>query len=155
MKKKVSEIPGEEYYKEGGFIYCTYEIPEKKYSYANQYLNLDGKKWSFNATQKKYVRMIADICAKKNIELVFVTAPIANVSMGFINNYSQIHNEIAEFANETGVPYIDYNIVNMEEYLLSNKNFRDDAHVNYSGSVIVGEHFARWLGENIRVYNGG
>ena len=145
LKKQANEIPGEEYYKTGGFIYCTYNIPDEKFTYANQFLNLDGKKWTFDPVQQKYVRLIIELCEKNDIRLAFVTAPVANVSMEHIKNYGAIHEQIAKFAREAGVSYIDYNIVNMEENLLTNENFRDDAHVNYSGAVIVMEHFANWL----------
>ena len=146
-KKLIEETPGEERYKPGGFMYCTFNIPEAKYTYANQFLNLDGKKWDFAPAQQKYVRLIAELCAENDIALVFVTAPVANVSMGYIKNYGRIHGIVLDFAAELGVPYIDYNVVNTETDLLTNENFRDDAHLNYSGALIVGEHFAKWLSE--------
>jgi len=148
LKKQANEIPGEERYKEGGFIYCTYNIPEDKFTHANQFLNLDGKRWVFDATQKNFLRKIANLCEKNDIRLVFVTAPIANVSMEYILNYDRIHNAVADFAKELNVPYIDYNIVNLETNMLTNENFRDDAHLNYGGAMIVGEHFANWLKNN-------
>ena len=82
---------------------------------------------------------------KKDKNLIFVTAPVANVSMGYIKNYELIHNEIASFAKENDVPYIDYNIINMEEGMFDTENFRDDAHLNDSGVKILDAHFNEWL----------
>ena len=149
LKAQINQIPGEEYLKPGGFIYCTYNMPEEKYTYANAFLNFDGKDWAFDKTQKKYISLIIDLCRENNIELFFVTAPIANISVDHIANYGYIHNTIADFAEENGIKYIDYNIVNINTGMLGNVNFRDDAHLNYSGSLIVGRHFAEWLKDSI------
>lgn len=68
--------------------------------------------------------------------------------MEYIENYDVVHNTVAEFAKEYGIPYIDYNIVNKETGMLQNENFRDDAHLNHSGVQIVDKHFAEWLRNN-------
>ena len=144
-KKEVEVVPGEEYYKVGGFMYCDYVITDAKIEQAIANAAASGKDWSFDARQKKYLAMIADTCAENDIELVFVTAPVVSAAMGHIRHYGAIHASVAEFARALGVRYVDYNMVNMEEKMLVYENFRDGAHLNYSGAMIVGEHFARWL----------
>ncbi len=37
--------------------------------------------------------------------------------------------------------------------MLTNDNFRDDAHLNDSGVQIVDEHFRNWLIENTLFFN--
>ena len=80
---------------------------------------------------------------------MFVTAPVANVSMEYIKNYENVHNSVAAMAAENGVPYIDYNVENIKKGLLTNENFRDDAHLNHSGVEIVDYSFIEWFRENI------
>lgn len=138
---------GEEYYLADGYVYCDIIIPESEFNITNQFRNLDGKNWEFSSVQKKWLEKIVALCNEKGSNLIFVTAPVANVSMDYIENYDEIHNKVAEFAKEMGVPYIDYNIVNRNEALLTNDNFRDDAHLNDSGVKIVDEHFSLWLKE--------
>lgn len=77
-----------------------------------------------------------------------MTAPVAVVSMDYIKNYDEIHEKMADLAKEVNAPYVDYNLVNRQTQMLTNENFRDDAHLNDSGVKIVDEHFADWLVQN-------
>lgn len=147
-KKALPEVKGTEYYRSRGYTYCDIIMPENEYDETNQFKGFDGEDWEFNRTQKKYIEKIIELCKNEGIELYFVTAPVANVSMDYIENYDIVHNTVAEFAKENNIPYIDYNIVNKDENLLTNENFRDDAHLNHSGVQIVDKHFAQWLMNN-------
>lgn len=138
---------GVSYHKGRGFIYSEIVIPSSEYYETNQFVGFDGAKWEFNETQKGYVRKIVDLCRDNNINILFVTAPIANVSMEYINNYHMLHKKVAAFAKELNVSYIDYNMINLEKNLFTNENFRDDAHLNYSGVLILMEHFVEWFKE--------
>ena len=69
--------------------------------------------------------------------------------MSYIKNYDLVHNAVAAMAAENGVPYIDYNIENEKRDMLTNENFRDDAHLNHSGVEIVDYDFIQWFKENI------
>lgn len=138
---------GESYYKYRGFIYSDIVIPESEFYETNQFVGFDGAKWEFDDTQKSYIKRLVDLANKEGIKTIFVTAPVANISMEHIENYEDVHNKIAAFADELGVPYRDYNIVNMEENLFENENFRDDAHFNYSGVEIFMEDFIEWYKE--------
>jgi len=81
-----------------------------------------------------------------------VTAPIANVSMDYINNYDEIHNAVAEISEGLGVKYLDFNVVNRDEKLLKLENFRDDAHLNDSGVKIVDSYYVNWLMNNTEYF---
>ena len=124
-----------------------------EYDQTNQFKGLDGKYWQMDDTQSGYVKKIAELCKQKGSELVLVTAPIALVSMDYIKNYNDIHNKLAALAKQVGANYIDYNIVNQQTPMLTNDNFRDDAHLNDSGVKIVDEHFRNWLTENTLFFN--
>ncbi len=136
---------GVEYYLADGYVYCDIVIPEDEFDKTNQFKNMDGKDWEFSKVQMGWLQKIVDVCEDEGIDLVFVTAPVANVSMGYIKNYDMIHEKVASFASDNNVPYIDYNIINMEEGMFTHDNFRDDAHLNDSGVKILDAHFDLWL----------
>lgn len=136
--------PGVSYHRSRGFIYSDIIIPESEFYETNQFVGFDGAKWEFDATQKSYIEKLVELSKDEGIEIIFVTAPIANVSMEYIENYQALHEKIANLANELNVPYRDYNVVNMEKNLFVNENFRDDAHLNYSGVEIFMEDFIEW-----------
>ena len=144
-----SQGEGEEYYLADGYVYCDIIMPEDEYDRTNQFKGLDGKDWEFSARQKYWLTRIVGLCEEKGSRLIFVTAPVANVSMEYIKNYDVIHDTIADFAEDMGVTYIDYNVVNREEHMLINDNFRDDAHLNDSGVKIVDEHFKEYLKQTL------
>lgn len=153
QKKKIEYQKGEEYYRSKGYVYCNMGMLLGEYDQTNQFKGLDGKYWQMDDTQSGYVKKIAELCKQKGSELVLVTAPIALVSMDYIKNYNDIHNKLAALAKQVGANYIDYNIVNQQTPMLTNDNFRDDAHLNDSGVKIVDEHFRNWLTENTLFFN--
>lgn len=136
-----------EYYKDRGFLYTERLMPNEELYTTNQFRNMNAAKWVINQTQKEYIIKLKNLCNKNGVKVYFVTAPIANISMEYIENYEIINEKISELAEELEVPYIDYNIINKNENLLSNNNFYDDAHLNNSGAVIIQEHFINWLKE--------
>ncbi len=148
QKKKIQYQEGEEYYRSKGYVYCNMGMLPGEYNETNQFRGLDGKNWEIDETQAGYVKKIAALCKQKGSELVMVTAPIALVSMDYIQNYDKIHQKMAALAEEVHANYIDYNVINQQIGMLTNENFRDDAHLNDSGVQIVDRHFINWLTEN-------
>jgi hypothetical protein len=65
--------------------------------------------------------------------LLLATAPVANVSLSFIKDYSLISSSVSELADEIGAMHLDFNSLNLEGAVFDDSNFRDDAHLNYSG----------------------
>ena len=123
-------------------------IPDSELDETNQFKGFDGSDWEPDDTQLKYINKIAELCKENDIELVLVTAPIANVSMDYITDYNLVHDKMAEIAENIDAKYIDFNIINSEEGLLKLENFRDDAHLNDSGVKIVDKYFVDWLVNN-------
>lgn len=150
VSKKQTEIQqGEEYYRSKGYVYSNQLMISSEYDSTNQFKSFDGKNFAIDKAQKKYVEDIIKLCKDEGSQLIFVTAPVANVSMEYIKNYDLVHNQVSAIAAENGVPYIDYNIENAKRKLLTNENFRDDAHLNHSGVEIVDWDFINWFKENI------
>ena len=148
-KKQAEKQIGEEYYRSKGYVYSNQLMVSTEYDTTNQFRNFDGNNFEINKTQKKYIEKIISLCNDENSQLIFVTAPIANISMDYIKNYDKVHNKLAALAAENGIPYIDYNIENEKRGMLTNENFRDDAHMNHSGVEIIDWDFINWLKENI------
>mgnify|MGYP003369178400 FL=1 len=146
--KETKKQIGTEEYRSKGYVYSDYKMLQDEYNKTNQFKNLDGKNFEFSENQKYFLEKIINLCKENNIELIFVTAPIANVSMDYIKNYNLIHDKVANFAKKHNIFYIDYNIINKQENLLTNDNFRDDAHLNHSGVEIISNHFINILKEN-------
>lgn len=46
----------------------------------------------------------------------------------------------SKIADENNLKYLDFNLVNASEHILTNDNFRDDAHLNDSGVKIVDKY---------------
>jgi hypothetical protein len=136
---------GSEYYDYRGFMWSDYTMLPDEYLKTNQFARLNGAEFKFSPTQMGYLDKIWRMCEDNDIRLVFVTAPVAPASMELISNYDAINGVVAKFAEQRHIPYLDYNLLNREEMLLGNENFRDDAHLNYSGAQIVSLHFAQWL----------
>lgn len=139
---------GTEQYRSKGYTYCDYHMLPDEFDKTNQFKNLDGSQWKINETQVKYLKKLVKLCNDNNTDVIFVTAPVANISMEYIKNYNEIHNTVADIAKDEGVQYIDFNYVNGELGLLEHENFRDDAHLNHSGVEIVDDYFAKWLTDN-------
>ena len=146
LTKKASPTQeGIEEYRSKGYVYCDMQMLPTEYDETNQFKNFDGKDWEMDDTQMAYMDKIVELCRQRGIQLVFVTAPVANVSMEYIQNYDLVHEKVAQYAAENNVPYLDFNIVNQEEGLFTNENFRDDAHLNDSGVKIADAYFIDWL----------
>lgn len=139
---------GIEQYRSKGYTYCNYNMLPDEYDKTNQFKNTDGKEWEPKEAQLKYLYKIIELCNENNIRLTFVTAPVANVSLDYIENYDVIHDYIQNIADENDIKYLDYNIVNKDKTLFADENFRDDAHLNHSGVEIADEYFINWYKEN-------
>ena len=141
---------GQEYYRSKGCNFCDYKMLPDEMDKTNQYKDLDGKKWQMSEVQKKYLLKLTDMCKKEGIDVIWVTAPVANVSMDFIKNYDLIYGKFEKLAIENKVTYIDYNRINKQKKLLTNDNFRDDAHLNNSGIAIIDKEFMPVLEEHLK-----
>lgn len=135
---------GTEKYRSRGYTYCDYNMLPDEFDKTNQFKNFDGKKWEASNSQIKYLDKIIELCSNNNIRLTFVTAPVANVSLDFIKNYDYVHTYVQKIADEKGIKYLDYNIINKNKDLFDIENFRDDAHLNHSGVEIADEYFINW-----------
>lgn len=150
--REAAESNGTEYYLAKGYTYCDTVIPDSELDETNQFKGVDGSKWEADKTQLKYIEEFVSLCREYGSEVVFVTAPIANVSIDYIDNYENIHNTMADIADSMGVKYLDFNEVNMTEKLFELENFRDDAHLNDSGVKKADAYYVNWLRNNTETF---
>lgn len=154
VTKKVNpRREGLEEYRSKGYTYCEYIILESEFDETNQYKGLDGEKWQFDKTQKKYLDLIVEFLDEQGTELIFVTAPVAPISMELMENYEDLHNTVKKEIAGYGKKYIDYNMEFMENSPVVNDNFQDDGHLNTSGAIIVCNLFVDYLLENADFFN--
>ena len=139
---------GIEKYRSRGYTYCNYNMLPDEFDKTNQFKNFDGKEWAASSAQVKYLNNIIKLCDEKDIRLTFVTAPVANVSLDYIKNYDVIHNYVQKIADDNGIKYLDYNILNQDKTLFSIENFRDDAHLNHTGVEVADKYFIEWYKDN-------
>lgn len=151
-KKTETQTNGTEYYLDKGYTYCDTVIPDSELYETNQYRGFDGAEWEADNTQIEYIKQFTELAREHGSEVVFVTAPIANVSMDLISNYSAVHDKMSDIAEELGVKYLDFNIVNEQENLFKLENFRDDAHLNDSGVKIADAYYVEWLKNNTETF---
>lgn len=144
---------GTERYRSKGYTYCDYNMLQDEFDKTNQFKALDGKYWGYEQAQINYLIKIVELCKEKNIDLVWVTAPVAPVSMDYIKNYDLIHTSIQLLADKYEIEYYDYNYINKEKQLLTNNNFRDDAHLNHSGVEIVDKDFTEVVARHLKNEN--
>ncbi len=140
---------GTEKYRSKGYTYCDYHMLPDEFDKTNQFKDVDGRAWEAEPVQVKYLEKIVSLCRENDINVIFVTAPIANVSLSYIKNYDMIHNEIQKIADKNNVKYLDLNIANRDEKLFTHDNFRDDAHLNHSGVNIADKYFIDWFKKNM------
>ncbi len=113
--KENKKQQGIEEYRSKGYVYCDYKMLKDEYDKTNQFKGLDGKTFNLSKKQKNFLLKIINLCKENNIKLIFVTAPIANVSIDYIKNYNLIYEKILNFTNENNIFYVDYNLINKEK----------------------------------------
>ena len=74
-----------------------------------------------------------------------VTAPLPPTSLKLIKNYDELHNKFQEIADENGVEYLDYNYINREKSMFTDKDFKDADHLNSSGVRILDNDLIKYI----------
>ncbi len=146
LRRTIVQFVGEEYYRSKGYIYCDYIMSDEERSRIEKSNGVNANKWKLSSVQKNYITKIAELCKDNNVELIFVTAPVSNITFSKMKNYENIHNKISEVTEELNVDYLDFNLINEAERIFNDDMFRDSGHLNDSGVKVADEYFIRWLG---------
>ena len=92
------------------------------------------------------LKEIIDTAEKNNIPVVLFASPFK------ISEENQMQfNAVEAFAQEQGIPFINYNKLYDELSLNFETDFRDGAHVNNYGAIKVTAHMAQYLKEHYEI----
>lgn len=124
---------------------------EKKFENAKK----NPKTYKWDKRQLKYLDKIVKLCEKENIELVLVTAPLAPTYLEKYNahwyDYDEIHEAANEIAENYGLKYFDYNLINKVENIVTDTDFADTNHLNYDGAQKISFHLVQLIKNEIKV----
>jgi len=85
--------------------------------------------------QQEYLKEIITFCKKNGIQLTFVSTPVTDFNLAFVENYDDYVNTVKDFLKDYEVEYYDFNLCNPELLKLSQSNyFNDDNHLNQEGA---------------------
>lgn len=101
----------------------------------NKFLGYGSLKWS--KRKLAYDRKILELCLKKGIKVLMVTAPFPPSSIKLIKNYPALHSVYARLSEQYGVKYIDYNLLNPNGSVFTDADFKDSDHLNSTGVGIL------------------
>jgi len=135
---------GREYYRSRGYIYASYIMTEAEEMQIRNSPPRNVRNWRPSPVQINYVERIARLAHSEGISLVFVTAPVSNIYLSTYVNYEAIHNQVRAIAERLNVPYLDFNMLNMDGQMFLDEHFRDARHLNDNGAQIAGNFFAAW-----------
>ncbi|MCL2564268.1 MAG: hypothetical protein FWE24_00450 [Defluviitaleaceae bacterium] len=135
---------GREYYRSRGYIFASYIMTPAEYERIENSPPRNVRNWRPSPVQVNYVERIAQLAYDEGISLVFVTAPVSNVYLATYINYEAIHNQVRNLAERLDVPYLDFNMLNIDGQMFLDEHFRDARHLNDNGAQIAGNFFAAW-----------
>ncbi len=98
------------------------------------------------AKNEQYLRAIIDLAKKHDIPLVLMATPYC-----VTNKEQSQFNRVAEIANETGVPFINFNLCYGEIGLDFATDFADGHHLNYLGTPKFTRVLADYLTANYEI----
>lgn len=85
--------------------------------------------------QQEYLKEIITFCKKNGIQLTFVSTPVTDFNLAFVENYDDYVRTVKDFLKDYQVEYYDFNLCNPELLKLSQSNyFNDDNHLNQEGA---------------------
>lgn len=143
------ERQGAYFYKGKGYTYTTFVIEESKYTEENLYYGFNVDEWELHEKQKHYLELIVELAKLNDIELMFVTSPVPQVSLDYIGDYERLHEKVSKGIEHLGIDYIDYNMVYLNGDLdLIDEDFQDDEHLNSLGADRVCRMYTEHLKES-------
>lgn len=132
-----------EYYKGLGYVSNDGVVSEKELTVENKFKDYNGPNW--NQKKLQYDNKVIELCKENNIKIIMITAPLPPSSLKLIKNYDEIHNKYQEIADKNGVEYLDYNYINMDKNMFTDRNFKDADHLNTSGVDILDNDLLKYI----------
>jgi len=151
LKPKINKLLGRPHllkkkgnYQGAGFVSNPDTLSMEKLKYQNQFEYYQTETTAMTDSNLEYLKKIKLLCDKENIPLVFISAPMPEISVNKIKNYRAFYHIFSELATEWNAPYIDYNI-NRIENLSDEYHYYDDDHLNAPGAKIFSATVVEYL----------
>ncbi len=93
--------------------------------------------------EELYLRRIIELCQRENLPLVLVEGPVADRP-----DKQPYFNYIQTIADEYGIPFINYNILDRETGFDVSDMWIDNVHSNTKGGRKISSHFGQYLKDN-------
>ena len=108
-----------------------------------EYMFETDERFYINPITFYYLDKILELCDEKDIKVILVTSPST------INADYSTHNTIQDYADEHGLPYIDFNILKDEIGIDWSKDTGDKGdHINKYGAEKTTRYLIKYLNEN-------
>lgn len=141
----ISNKENEYQYKSKGFVFSEKVVDPLVLAKDKTYAEYKFK--GLNKTQTEYLEKTIELCRSNNISLLLVTSPLPPTILNQLkNNYANIYLDIKKIADNYNIEYVDLNLINEKKNIVTDANFADNNHLNYSGAEIV----SNYLSEHIR-----
>lgn len=106
------------------------------------YMGSENDPGSLDLLNRIYLYRILQFCESRNIQVMFLATPSTE------NWNYELHNAVQEFSDETGVPFLDLNLMKEELSIDWSTDSRDRGdHLNYFGAVKVCSYIGPYLAE--------
>lgn len=150
-KKEAEKAPQEsskgEVYQGLGYVSNDGIASYSELTTGNKLKDYKGSNW--NEKRLSYDDKVLKLCKENNIKVIMVTAPLPPTSLKLIKNYDELHNKFQQIADKNGVEYIDYNYINKEKNMFTDKDFKDADHLNSSGVKILDNDLIKYINDLI------
>lgn len=102
----------------------------------------------FNKQWSDTLKQIIEYCGSKDIKLVLAAAPMPISTFERIDNYSEYMEFINGQIKDTGIEYLDFNLLESGRVIASDEdNFMDDDHLNRVGADKYTRVFGKYLSD--------
>lgn len=151
LKHKINKLLGRNYlpigkgaYEENGFAYNRDTLAIEKLKYDNQFSKFKIQKNQMTAKNLRYTKKIVERCRAAQIPIVFMSSPMPEASVKFIEEYAAISTAFSDLATDLGVPYLDFNQKRTPE-IQDQYHYYDDDHMNLAGAKLFSEQVAEFI----------
>jgi hypothetical protein len=93
----------------------------------------------------EYLNRIVEYCNDNDIELVLVSTPIPDATLVGAGDYQAYIDYVRSVAEEKGLEYRDFNLLNEDALVLSASDFENNVHLNGRGADKFSESVSRIL----------
>lgn len=91
-----------------------------------------------------------DYCKEHNIEITLLSTPVTSFLCESYGNYDEYIEFVDNLIKDTGVRYIDFNLMKEDYWPDTSTNFKDDNHLNQYGAELFSDIFARYINGEIK-----